>query len=187
MKKLNQGAQQGSCVQGASQPGLMAKAFPQGSSAACQSSLNRAHLTGSCLWALGLPQEWPANTSRGFCSETWQSAGLGRSCFTVQTTVCTVSHLAKPRQTGKQMLLSSLFFSCCCLKKGLERSSAVRTGSPSRGKGKHQKCHFYGPICPMPYDLQAFLSIILCAFCKSLCMVGLSSATAAPPLLSPEV
>lgn len=111
----------------------------------CQGSL--AQSTSPEL-PLGLTQQWSATTYRASAQKTCQSAGLAKSSLTVQTVICAVSHLAKSGQTGKQILLSSSFM-CCCL-------SAVRTGSPSRGKGKHQNCPSSSSICPMPRDLQPF-------------------------------
>lgn len=106
-------------------------------------------------------------------------AGLVKSCLTVQAAVCTVSHLVKSRQTGKQMLLSSFCFSCCCLKKGI---SAIKTGSPSRGKHPNKPATPMGLFTQCQVIYRPFLSIIL-----SLCMVGLSFATAASPLLNHKV
>lgn len=112
-----------------------------------------------------------------------QSVELLKRYLTVETTGCTVSHLAKSRQAGKQikqMLRSSFYLSCSCPKKGAEHgASTIRTGSPSKDRGRENAKT--KPATPMGLYLPnamgftgLFILFILCAFGKSACVTGLS-------------
>lgn len=72
------------------------------------------------------------------------------------------------------MLVSSFYFSCSCPKKGAEQgavpSSQAAPQKTKEEKTQNQACHSYGPIYPLPCDLQAFfIRYSLCVWQISFC------------------
>lgn len=166
LEKHNQGAQQVSCVKGTSLLELMTNTIYTEIKHSTPMQPDRKHISEAaasdpqcCQKSCGQQVTLVASVQK-----PCQSVELLKSYLTVETIVCTVSHLAKSRQTGKQMLISSFCLSCSCPKKGAEQG-AVPSGQAPPKKTKEQKtqnqtCYSYRPIYPTSCDLQAFFSLL---------------------------